>query len=73
MRVAQEAGPVNDVRCSGYTRPEQARVVTRIVFQVRILHNHHITCGGGKPAAQRGSLALVLFLVDDLHTAYLFK
>ena len=64
--AAHEARAEDDVGLAVEDRLEQPRVFLRVVFEVGVLHDHDVAGGGGEAGAQRGALAPVDFVVDDL-------
>src|SRR5713226_889113 len=65
LRPAKKSRAIYHVRPSVDDRPEQDTIITRVVFQVCILHQHDLSGCLRKPASQRRSLALVRCLKEE--------
>src|SRR5271165_2800386 len=68
---AQETGPVYDVGLVLQQGREQELIFHRIILKVRVLNDHEISGCSLDATAQRGSLAEVARLQDDLYLGML--
>src|SRR2546429_9783840 len=59
LRPAQKSRAIHHIRAAFDDRLQQLRVIARIVFQVRVLHQHDISRYLRKTAPQSSSLTLV--------------
>ena len=59
MRPGEKARAVNHVGAAVEQRRNHRGVVFRIVFEVRVLHEHVGICSGGETEPQRGALAAI--------------
>ena len=59
---------INHVGLARQNRIKQERIFLRVIFQVRILHDNDVARGGAKSSAERGTFALVGFVIEnDIH------
>src|SRR5262249_12608046 len=57
--AANEARSENDVGAAVSDGRQHLHVLVRVVFQVGVLHDDHVTGGLREPRPQRGALALI--------------
>src|ERR1044071_7768662 len=63
---AHEARAEHHVRLALHDRDEELREFVRVVFEVGVLHDHHVARSGADPGAKRRALALVVLVQDEL-------
>ena len=62
---AHEARAINDIRFAGPDWIQQKWIFLRVVFKIRILHEHYVTARRLKATAQSGAFALIAFVEDN--------
>ena len=58
------------IRLAGKNRREQQVIFTRIIFQIRVLDDDDLRVGMGDARAQRRTLALIGFVLDELDARF---
>jgi hypothetical protein len=61
----KKSRPEYDIRFSGQYRPKDLTILSRVVFEIRILEENEVAGGHGNTRAKRRSFAAVCLMLHD--------